>query len=158
MNTWGMRKTLGAVAVAAAVAGVGGAAISAATATSFHGGAGGFGGFGDFAGFGGPQGPPPGGHRAETDPAALHGEYVVPDDHGGYSTVLEQTGIITAISPSAVTARSADGFTESYVIREPEETAAKPPFATGDTVVIKATRNGEAAVVTTMGPPLSPGH
>jgi len=158
VDTWGMRKTLGAVAVAAAVAGVGGAAVAAATQTTFHGGAGDFGGFGDFAGFGGPPGPPPGGrHSAPAEPDALHGEYVVADEHGGFSTILEQTGTITAISPVAVTARSADGFIQSYVIREVQG-ATTPPFAAGDTVLIKATRQGETAMVTTMGPPLSPGR
>jgi hypothetical protein len=156
VNTWGVRKTVGAVAVAAAVAGVGGAAIAAATETSFHGG----GGFGDFAGFGGFEGPPgssPGARHGDSEPASLHGEYVVADDHGGFSTLMTQTGTITAISPTAVTARSSDGFTQAYVIGEVADAGA-PPFAVDDTVVIKATRKGEAAVVSTMGPPLSPGH
>jgi hypothetical protein len=152
VNTWGMRKTVGAVAVAAAVAGVGGAAIAAATETSFHGG----GGFGDFAGFGGFEGPPAGRHT-DSEPASLHGEYVIADDHGGFSTLITQTGTITAISPTAVTARSSDGFTQTYAIREVAEAGA-PPFAVDDTVVIKATRQGDATVVSTMGPPLSPGH
>ncbi|WP_264039126.1 hypothetical protein [Mycolicibacterium hodleri] len=157
MNTWGMRKTIGAVAVAAAVAGVGGAAIAAATETGGHGGPGGFGDFAGFAGFEGPPGSPLGAHRSEAEPASLHGEYVVADDHGGYSTMMTQTGAITAISPTSVTARSADGFTQTYGIREVENASA-PPFAVGDTVVIKATRQGEAAMVSSMGPPLSPGH
>ncbi|KAA0095216.1 hypothetical protein CIW49_22270 [Mycolicibacterium sp. P1-18] len=156
MNTWGVRKTVGAVAVAAAVAGVGGAAIAAATETSFHGG-GGFGDFGGFGSFDGPGGPPPGGRHTDADPASLHGEYVVADAGGGFSTLITQTGTITSISPTSVTARSTDGFTQTYGIRAvPGATA--PPFATGDTVVIKATRTGEAIMVSTMGPPLSPGH
>jgi len=151
-----MRKTFGAVAVAAAVAGVGGAAIAAATDTGVHGG----GGFGDFAGFGGFEGRPgasSGTRRGASEPASLHGEYVVADDRGGYSTMISQTGTITAISPTSVTARSTDGFTQTYVIREVADAGA-PPFAVGDTVVIKATQQGEAATVSTMGPPLSPAH
>jgi hypothetical protein len=153
VNTWSIRKTVGAVAVAAAVAGVGGAAIAAATETSFHGGSG---GFGDFAGFGGAEVPPgssPGARHGSAEPASLHGEYVVADDRGGFSTLITQTGTITAISRTSVTARSADGFSQTYVTD-----ASAPTLAIGDTVVIKATRKGEAAVVSTMGPPLSPGH
>jgi len=149
-----MRKTIGAVAVAAAVAGVGGAAIAAATDTGAHGG------FGDFAGFGGFEGPPgaPPGPRngRNVEPASLHGEYVVADD-GGFETRVTQTGKITSISPTSVTARSADGFTQTYVIHEVEGASA-PPFAVGDPVVITATRRGETATVSTMGPPLSPGN
>jgi hypothetical protein len=156
MTTWGVRKTVGAVAVAAAVAGVGGAAVAAATETSFHGGSGGFGDFAGFGGFEGPPGSPPRARHGDGEPASLHGEYVVAD-HGGFSTLITQTGTITAISPTSVTARSADGFTQTYVIHEVGDASA-PPFAVDDTVVITATRKGEAATVSTMGPPLSPGH
>jgi len=149
-----MRKTIGAVAVAAAVAGVGGAAIAAATETGYHPNSGGFGGFGDF---GGPAGPPPSAHHSSSDPLPLHGENVVADDHGGFSTLITQTGTITAISPTAVTARSADGFTQTYVIHEVEGASA-PPFAVGEPIVITATRKGETTTVSTMGPPLSRGN
>lgn len=147
VNTWGMRKTVGAVAVAAAVAGVGGAAIAAATETGYHSNSGGFGGFGGFGG------PPPAARHTDSEPPSLHGEYVVSDDHGGFATHLTQTGKVTAISPTSVTARSDDGFTQTYVIHEAEGATA-PPFAVGDSVVITATRQGEAATVSTMGPPL----
>jgi len=146
-----MRKTIGAVAVAAAVAGVGGAAIAAATETGYHPNSGGFGGFG------GPAGPPPSIRHTNFEPPSLHGEYVVADDHGGYATQITQTGKITSISPTSVTARSDDGFTQTYVIHEVEGATA-PPFAVGDSIVIKATRDGETATVSTMGLPLSPGH
>jgi len=155
VTTSGTRKTIGAVAVAAAVAGVGGAAIAAATETPSHGG--GFGGFAGFGGFEGPPGAPPAARHAASEPDSLHGEYVVADAHGGFSTLITQTGTITAISPTSVTARSADGYTQTYVIREVPDTGA-PPFAVGDTIDVKATRQGMTATVTTMGPPLSPGH
>jgi hypothetical protein len=137
--------------VAAAVAGVGGAAIAAATDTGAHGS------FGDFAGFEGSPGSPPGGrHGRDAEPAPLHGEYVVADGTG-FETRIAQTGKITTISPTSVTARSADGFTQTYAIHEVEGASA-PPFAVGDPVVIEATRKGETATVSTMGPPLSPGN
>ena len=104
MTTWGARKTIGAIAVAAAVAGVGGAAIAAATDTGS--GPGGFGDFGGFGGFGGggPEGPPGAMRHTDIDPAALHGEYVVADGRGGFATMVTQTGRITAVSTTAVTA------------------------------------------------------
>jgi hypothetical protein len=146
MNTWGTRKTVGAIAVAAAVAGVGGAAISAATSSGLHVMSGGF------AGPGGPGGPPPAPHRSSAEPVSLHGQYVVADGHGGYSTVMSQTGRVTAISATSVTARSDDGFVQTYVIHEAG--GGKSPFAVNDEVTIDATRDGQTATVTTM----SPGH
>jgi hypothetical protein len=154
MKTWGLRNTAGALAVAAAVAGVGGAAIAAATDGEHHffSGAGNSGG-----GHGGFNGPPPAAHRTDDEPDSLHGEYVVADGHGGFTTLISQTGRVTAISPVSVTVRSDDGFTQSYVILEANGDA-KPPFAANDQVVIRAEREGEAAMLTSMRPPLSPGH
>jgi hypothetical protein len=150
MNTWGTRKTVGAIAVAAAVAAVGGAAISAATSTGFHAMSGTF--AGGFAGPGGPGGPPPTPHRSSPEPVSLHGQYVVADGHGGYSTLMSQTGRVTAISATSVTARSDDGFVQTYVIHE--ASGGKPIFAVNDEVTIDATRDGQTATVTT----ISPGH
>jgi hypothetical protein len=154
MSTWGLRRTASAFAVAAAVAGVGGAAITAATGGNHHT----FGGsmHGTFGGFGGPP-PPPAAHRSDDDLDSIHSDYVVADGHGGFTTLMTQTGRVTAISADSVTARSDDGFTATYVIRGPNG-AAKPPFKVDDRVVIRATREGEVALVTTMAPPLSAGH
>ncbi|TPG31238.1 hypothetical protein [Mycolicibacterium hodleri] len=149
MSTWGMRKTVGAVAVAAAVAGVGGAAIAAATDGGNHHMSG---------GMRDPIGPPlPAAHRSSAEPDALHGEYVVADGHGGFSTLISQAGRVTAISATSVTARSDDGFVQTYAIHEAGG-AATPPFAVGDQVIIDATRIGETTTVSTMRPPLLPGH
>lgn len=151
MKTWDMRKTIGAVVVAGAVAGVGGAAIAAATD----------GGHSMFeGGMGGPGGPPrsaPVAQHVDAEPGSLHGEYVVADGRGGYTTLISQTGRVTAISATSVTARSDDDFARTYVIRE-SDGAAAPPFAVDDVVDISATREGEAAVVNTMRPPLSSGR
>jgi hypothetical protein len=38
----------------------------------------------------------------------------VADDNGGYTTVLIQTGVLTAASDASITAKSADGFTQTY--------------------------------------------
>ena len=150
MNTWGVRKTVGAIAVAAAVAGVGGAAIAAATDTGFHATSGGM-----HAGFDGAPSPPAG-HRTDIAPESLHSESVVSDGHGGFTTLVSQTGRVTAISATSVTARSDDGFVQSYVIHEVGG-ATEPPFAVNDHVIIEATRQGETATMTSMRPPLEPG-
>lgn len=148
MNTWSLRGTAAAVGVAAVVAGVGGAAIYAATDSGprmmgMHGGP-------------GPQGDRPAGpaHEASRasgpDSASLHGEFVVADGTGGFTTVISQTGRVTAISGGSVTARSDDGYVQTYVIPagNPGGILAAPPFAVNDDVTIRATRNGETASVT----------
>jgi hypothetical protein len=83
---------------------------------------------------------------------SLHGEFVVPDGSGGYSTVLTQTGTITAISPTSITVRSADGYSQTYVIPNTAGNA-DPPFVVDDQVVVRATRNGQTATVTNIGNP-----
>ncbi|MGH3638277.1 MAG: hypothetical protein ACRDUX_04515, partial [Mycobacterium sp.] len=67
MNTWDTRKTIGAIAVAAAIAGVGGAAIAAATDTGFHAASGGMHGDGHPPAFPAP-------HRTDDETDSLHGE------------------------------------------------------------------------------------
>jgi hypothetical protein len=49
---------------------------------------------------------------------SLHGEFVVPDGAGGYTTELTQTGTLTAVSPTSITVRSEDGYSQTYVITE----------------------------------------
>jgi len=148
MNTWGLRGTLAAVGVATVIAGAGGAAIYAATGSESHvmgthGGPG-----------GGPGGPRPHGGTGSGpfDASALHGELVMSDGTGGFTTVLSQTGTITAIDATSVSARSADGYTQTYVI---PAAATAPPFGVGEQVTIRATRTGAEATVTTIRPPLT---
>src|SRR3981081_2904206 len=73
------------------------------------------------------------------DSTSLHGEFVVPDGAGGYTTVLTQTGTVTAISPTSITVRSEDGFSQTYVIPSTAGNASAP-FAMDDRVVVRATR------------------
>lgn len=148
MNTWGLRGTLAAVGISAVVAGVGGAAIYAATGE-------------------GPrpmrmQGPPGGiSHDHDTgqprdanvEDGALHGEFVVPDGKGGFTTVLSQTGHVTAISPDSVTARSDDGYSQTYLIAALGSPASNMhPVVVNDAVTIRATRQGSVASLTTIEP------
>jgi hypothetical protein len=58
----------------------------------------------------------------------------MPDGSGGYTTVLTQTGTVTAISPTSITERSDDGYTQTYVV--PSTPGATPPFAVDDPVTI----------------------
>jgi hypothetical protein len=154
VKTWETRKTVGAVAVAAAIAAFGGNAIAAAADGGFHGFHATSGGFHGAR----PSGPPPSAHRDDDEAESLHGERVVAaDDHGGFETLVSQTGRVTAISPTSVTARSADGFSQTYVIREATP-AAPPPFHVDDEVTINARREGKAVVVTTIRPPIAIGH
>jgi hypothetical protein len=152
MDTWNLRGTAVAVGVAAVIAGVGGAAVYAATdsgprmmGTHTGGGT----AFGDRT-----AGPP---HddamrAVAPDSASLHGEYVVANGTGGFNTMISQTGRVTAISPTSVTARSDDGYSQTYVIAA-AGVAATPPFAVGDEVTIEATRTGQTATVTGIGEP-----
>jgi hypothetical protein len=146
MKTWGLRGTLAAIGISAVVAGIGGAAIYAATGDGPH--MMGMQGPPTHDHSGGPQGPGP---AVAPEPGALHGEFVVSDGPGHFTTVLSQTGRVTAISPSSITARSDDGFSQTYVIAALGAVAGKAqPFVVDDTVTIRATRTGAVAQVTTI--------
>ncbi|MCG8916383.1 hypothetical protein L6E12_11340 [Actinokineospora sp. PR83] len=132
---WSWRKTAAATAVAVAVAVGGGFAVYAAgnATADQRGGPGGMrggpGGMVVRGAVGGPMG-------------ALHGEFVASDGNGGYETKLVQTGEVTAISDTSITAKSADGFTKTYVI---DADTVKTAVETGDQVVVLATASGDTA-------------
>jgi hypothetical protein len=151
---WGLRETAAAVGVAAVIAALGGAAIYAATDGSSHSIGAPHQAFGPDGGM--PSGPS-GQHGAAGAPGqaavgstSLHGEFVVPDGAGGYTTELTQTGTVTAISPTSITVRSEAGFSQTYVIPSTAGNAGAP-FATDERVVVRATRNGQTATVTNIG-------
>jgi len=160
---WGWRETAAAVAVAAVIAALGGAAVYAATAGNSHSFGGPHQAFGPGGGMPGGGGIPdgPGSQRgaiggpgpAAVDGTSLHGEFVEPDGAGRYTTVLMQTGTVSAISPTSITVRSEDGYTQTYVIPSTAGNAGAP-FAVDDQVVVRATRNGQTATVTNIGNPL----
>jgi hypothetical protein len=149
---WGVRETAAAVGVAAVIAGLGGAAIYAATDSAPHPA-----GPRTASGPGGPGGPPGiGMHGPGPDSGgaiSLHGEFVVPDRMGGYTTVLSQTGTVTAVSLTSLTVRSDDGFSQTYVIPQP----AGPSPTIDDRVSVRATRTGQAATLTSITEPDGPG-
>ncbi|WP_068255223.1 hypothetical protein [Mycobacterium sp. ACS4331] len=134
---WSTNRTLGAVGIAVVLAAAGAAVIYAADS----------GGASAGPGFGPPGGPPgagpgfggPGGagSRDADLPTALHGEFVVSDGKGTFTTQLTQTGTVTDISDTAITARSADGFTRTYVIST-ETRQSRDGVRTGQTATIRA--------------------
>ncbi|MDT5069445.1 MAG: hypothetical protein QOK02_5600 [Mycobacterium sp.] len=151
VDTWNLRGTAVAVGVAAVIAGVGGAAVYAATddgprMMGMHTGGG--------MPFGDRDGSPHDDATRATarDSASLHGEYVVANGAGGFETMISQTGRVTAISASSVTARSDDGYSQTYVISA-AGAAGTRPFHVGDEVTIDATRTGQTATVIGIGEP-----
>lgn len=147
---WGLRETAVAVGVAAVIAGLGGAAIYATTDSHSAGGA--HQAFGGTPGGAGGQRPGPMGGQTP-DVMSLHGEFVVADGAGGYTTELTQTGTVTAMSPTSITMRSEDGFSQTYVVPQAAG-GTGTPFAVDDEVIVRATRTGETATVKTIGRPL----
>jgi hypothetical protein len=134
---WGGRETAAAVAIAALIGGLGGAAIYAATGHTQQFPMGRFG-----PGFEGDSHPGQGG-AAQTSGPALHGQMVVPDAGGHFSTVVIQTGTVTAATPASVTVRSADGFSQTYTVP-----AGLQVPAVDEPVTLRAVQDGSAPVPT----------
>src|SRR6185369_2081445 len=136
---WSPGKKIAAGAVAAAIVAGGGAAVWAASsssaATDAQAGPGGM--------TGGPGGLPGG---AGALGSALHGEYVSSDGNGGYVTKIMQTGEVTELSATSLTAKSEDGFSKTYTITSAQATG----LATGDTVTVVATESGSTATATSV--------
>ncbi|MFI9384517.1 hypothetical protein [Kutzneria sp. NPDC052558] len=160
---WSAGKTAAVVAVAAVVAAGGGYGISklvetgTASAATQGPGAGGFGagGAGGRGGFGGGAG----GIGALM--TALHGDFTV-SENGSYVTERLQTGEITAISATSVTAKSTDGYTQTYVIDSStlvdngdEQVSA---LKTGTTVTIVAKLSGDTGTATSISDQQLPGR
>lgn len=153
---WSLRQTAAAIGVAAVIAALGGAAIyAAADGYRALGGPGQPFGPGHAAPGGpgqmGPDGPlSPMMFGAGPDTPSVHGEFVVADASGGYTTVMTQTGAVTALSAPSITVRSADGYVESYAMPAGSPSA---PFAVGDQVIIRATRDGQTPTITSIATP-----
>ncbi|MDG5485006.1 hypothetical protein [Mycolicibacterium gadium] len=146
-HPWGLRETLVAVGVAAVIAGLGGAAIYAATGSSTQ----------QPFGHGMPCDTPGGFTAAQHltgEPTTLHGEYVVAVG-GGFATKLTQTGTVTAISPTALTVASADGFTQTYELEAAAHTDRT--IAVSDQVSIQGSRAGQVTTATSVDIQIGPG-
>jgi hypothetical protein len=149
---WSTNKTLAAVGVAVALAAVGGVVIYAADSGGANsagpGGAGGAGAPWGRPGRTGAAGGP--GRGPDAVPGALHGDFVVPDGNGGFATEVTQTGTVSDISDTAITAKSADGFTRTYVITT--DTREGPSLNPGDTASIRARLTNGTATAVMIGP------
>ncbi len=94
-------------------------------------------------GFGGPGGPGGFGGRGEV----LHSEEVV-QRGTTYVTIDEQSGKVTAVTPTSITVKSSDGYIATYVVGSATRIGKKgdaakiSEVAVGDTVRIEGTKSG----------------
>ncbi|GAA3294259.1 hypothetical protein Dvina_50435 [Dactylosporangium vinaceum] len=148
-------KTVVVGVVAALVIGGGGFAVikaaggASAGATAQQGGPGGNGqgGPGGMGNFGG------GGMGAGAGlSGALYGDFTASDGNGGYATKRLQTGTVTAISATSITAKSADGHATTFVINGSTSVDngndQVADVKTGDTVTVVGTVSGDTATAT----------
>lgn len=140
-KAWSGRKTAIAAGVAVVIAAGGGAAIWAGTAAN-----------GAEQGQGGMMGGPGGrmmGGQGLVMRDALHGDFVVSDGNGGYTTERLQTGEITEISATSVSLTSKDGYKQVYTIDSSTRKTGDPKA--GETVTVTAKVSGTTATATTIG-------
>jgi hypothetical protein len=83
---------------------------------------------------------------------ALHGEFTVEKDGGGYQTVATQRGEVTAVSKDSLTVKSEDGYSRTYTLTEDTLVNAArdgiDDVKTGNTVNVFATvADGKATAV-----------
>lgn len=160
-STWTTRKTIATVGIAAAIAAVGGGVIYAASGNSSeHGQFGGPGGGPGWSmngpgGQGGANASGPGASNSGPGGAigapTLHGQFVISDGNGGYTTELTQTGTVTAISADSITAKSSDQYTHTYTINT--ATRTESGLKVGDTVSIRATDANGTSTATVITEP-----
>lgn len=85
---------------------------------------------------------------------ALHGEFVVKKDGGGYQTVATQRGEVTAVSKDSITLKSEDGYSRTYTLTaDTLVNAAREGIGdvkTGNTVVVTALVADGKATATTL--------
>ncbi|MEV5652552.1 hypothetical protein AB0L57_30245 [Nocardia sp. NPDC052254] len=151
--TWSTKRSLAAVGIAVVIAAAGGGIVYAATHSSGngngHGPGGGpgmsWGGGHNSAGPGGMNSAGPGG--MDSAGPSLHGQFVISDGNGGYTTELTQTGTVTAVSDTSITAKSADDFSQTYTLAD---STRKSAVKVGDTVRIQATQANGTATATTV--------
>jgi hypothetical protein len=158
---WSGKKTAIAAGIAVVIAAGGGAAIwagtSSADSTAQQGGPGGFGGpgGGQFRGQGQPGAGLGGGMTALRE--ALHGDFVVANTGGGYTTERLQTGDVTALSATSVTLTSKDGYKQTYTLDA--STQKTGDVKTGDTnVTVVAKVDGQTATATSLGQAMQQGQ
>ncbi|MFB9904473.1 hypothetical protein [Allokutzneria oryzae] len=146
-RTWSARKTAVAAAVAVGIAAAGGVTIYAmggesATAQ----------GPGGVRMGGGPVILGPGGMGGGPIRESLHGEFVVSDGNGGYKTERTQTGSVTEVSATSITAKSVDGYTQVYTVDAAtvinNGSSKIDSITNGKTVTITADATNKATAIT----------
>ncbi|SEF28988.1 hypothetical protein SAMN05421837_104459 [Amycolatopsis pretoriensis] len=158
---WSGKKTAIAAGIAVVIAAGGGAAIWAGTSSADNTaqqGPGGFGG-GQFPRGGQGQGFPGGGMGGGMAALreALHGDFVVSNGNGGYTTERLQTGDVTELSATSVTLTSKDGYKQTYTIGS--STQKTGDVKQGDTnVTVVAKVEGTTATATSLGQGFEPGQ
>ncbi|MDQ7804759.1 hypothetical protein Q5425_13515 [Amycolatopsis sp. A133] len=151
-KAWSGKKTAIAAGIAVVIAAGGGAAIWAGTSSADNSapGPGGFGGpgGGQFRGQGMPGGGFGGGVAALRE--ALHGDFVVSNGSGGYTTERLQTGDVTELSATSVTLTSKDGYKQTYTLDSSTQKTGE--VKQGDTnVTVVAKVEGQTATATSLG-------
>jgi hypothetical protein len=98
--------------------------------------------------------PGPGGAGAFGAFGAVHGQFVVPKQGGGYQTVDTQRGQVTAVSNGAITIKSPDGFVRTYVVTSATIVDAQRDgigsIKAGDQAAVSATVSGSTATAVTI--------
>lgn len=94
----------------------------------------------------------PGKHRAGGPFGALHGEFTVPKQGGGYETLATQRGKVAAVSTSSITVKSDDGYSRTYAVTASTMVRAErdgiAAVKVGDSVGVRATVAGAKATAT----------
>ena len=102
---------------------------------------------------------------------AIHGTFTVKGPNGTYETIDTQYGTAEAVSSSSITVKSADGFSQTYVVSSSTVVDAKPngisSVKVGDTVSIQGLVSGstvtaervlDITLVKAQHPSRGPGH
>jgi hypothetical protein len=88
----------------------------------------------------------PGGHKGFGG-GGIHGEFVTAKEGGGYQTIANQVGEVTAVSGSSITVKSEDGYTKAYAVNDNTMVSAgndgTADVKTGDEVRVTAIRDGD---------------
>jgi hypothetical protein len=94
------------------------------------------------------------GGRGDGLSGALHGDFVASDGNGGYVTKRLQSGTVTAVSSTSITAKSADGYSTTFVVTSSTsvdngvDTISN--VKTGDTVTVVGTVADGTATASTI--------
>ncbi|GAA3236194.1 hypothetical protein GCM10010532_074450 [Dactylosporangium siamense] len=82
----------------------------------------------------------------------LYGDFVASDGNGGTVTRRMQTGTVTAVSASSITAKSADGHATTFAVTSSTTVGGGTigDVKVGDTVTVVGAISGDAAIATTI--------